>query len=78
MATLTINLSNATAFTGGYRIKYRKVGTVNYSYLSTDLIGSSLKVPNVEAGAQYEGTIEGVCVTNGVTSYTSAQPFITS
>lgn len=77
MATLTINLSNATVFAGGYRVKYRKVGTVNYQFLATDLVGSTLVIPNVEAGVRYEGTIEGVCLTNGVASYTNAQPFIT-
>ncbi len=78
MATLTLSLSNATAFNGGYRVKYRKVGTVSYTYLATELVGSTIVVPNVESGARYEGTIEGVCNTNGTFSYTNPQPFITA
>ncbi len=78
MATLTLSLSNATAFTGGYRVKYRKIGTVPYTYLAATLTGSNIIVPNVEAGVQYEGTIEGVCIVSGVTSYTNPQPFITA
>lgn len=78
MATLTINLSNATQFSGGYRVKYRKVGAVNYTYVTATLSGSSIVLSNLEANTQYEGTIEGICVTNGVTTYTSAQPFITN
>lgn len=78
MASLTLSLSNAGTFTGGYRVRYRKVGTVAYSYATPTLNGSALTITGLDAGVQYEGQVEGVCVTNGVTSYTSPQPFITA
>ena len=78
MATLTINVTNAGAFSGGYRVRYRKVGSVPYTYVTPTVNGNSLIIPNVEAGVQYEGLLEGVCVNSGVTSYTNTQPFITA
>lgn len=78
MASITLSLSNAVTFSGGYRVKYRKVGTVSYTYVTPTLTGSTLIIPDVEAGVQYEGSVEGVCIVSGVTSYTNPQPFITS
>lgn len=78
MASLTISLSNAANFTGGYRVRYRQVGTVSYTYATPTLTGSTLVITGVTADIQYEGLVEGVCVTGQVTSYTSPQPFITA
>jgi hypothetical protein len=78
MGSLTISLSNAVSFTGGYRVRYRKVGEVAYTYATASLTGTSLVITGVDQTAQYEGMVEGVCVTNGITTYTSSQSFITA
>lgn len=73
---LTISLSSSpSSFSGGVRVKYRPVGTTSYTtYIHTGS-GNVITLPVSDNQVLYEGTLEGVCVTNGVTTYTNPTPF---
>ena len=76
MATITINVNPPqTPFTGGYRVRYRRTGTTEYMLLSPNPTTNTITIPGVDGNYAYEGLIEGVCVSNNVFSFTSAQPF---
>lgn len=76
MATITISLDPPqTAFTGGYRVRYRRVGTTEYTLLSPNPTTNTITIPGVDGNYAYEGLIEGACLANGTYSFTSPQPF---
>ena len=61
MATLTISFTVAIpAPTLGYRIKYRKVGDLLYTTLSS-VMSSPVIITGADSGFDYEGTIESEC-----------------
>jgi hypothetical protein len=59
MATLTVNFTTTPTATK-YRIKYRKVGTLNYSEVI--VTASPATITGVPCGFAYEGTIHSICV----------------
>ena len=62
MAKLTINFTPVSpAPANGYRVKYRKVGTVSYNTLSPYATASPVVITGLENGVAYEGTIEAAC-----------------
>lgn len=73
---LTISLTSSPSnFTGGLRIRYRKVGTGSYiEYIHTGA-QNVISIPINDNSVLYEGTIEGICVSGGVTTYTNPTPF---
>jgi len=73
---LTISLTTSPSnFSGGLRIRYRKVGTTAYTeYIHTGA-GNVITIPINDNTELYEGTVEGICVTNGITTYTNPTPF---
>jgi hypothetical protein len=76
MASITISLdAPQTPFTGGYRVRYRKVGDTEYMLLAPNPTTTTITIPGVDGNYSYEGLIEGVCVVDNVYSFTSAQPF---
>lgn len=58
MATLTVNFTTS-ANAVKYRVKYRVVGTLNYTTAYTTTSPYTL---TVNCGAAYEGTVEAICV----------------
>lgn len=75
MATLTLNFTSDNNPTNGYIVKYRQVGTTDYS---TQLATSSpITIEGLGSGVSYEGTIQADCG-NGrygtLTAFTSNVP----
>lgn len=58
MATLTVNFTTSLNAVK-YRVKYRVVGTLNYTTAYTTTSPYTL---TVNCGAAYEGTVESICV----------------
>lgn len=61
MATLTINFTSNNNPTNGYIVKYRQVGTSQYTTVSPNPTGSPVLITGLGAGMSYEGTIQADC-----------------
>lgn len=62
MAKLTIEFTPPSpAPSGGYRVKYRKVGTTTWNTVSPYPTASPVVIAGVENGVAYETTIESAC-----------------
>jgi hypothetical protein len=73
---LTISLTTSPSnFSGGLRIRYRQVGTGPYTEYIHTTAANVITIPVSDNSVLYEGTIEGICVVSGVTTYTNPTPF---
>lgn len=61
MATLTISFNSDNNPTYGYIVKYRQVGTVPYTTVTPNPMGSPILISSLGAGVSYEGTIQADC-----------------
>lgn len=62
MAKLTVTFTPPSpAPSGGYRVKYRKVGTTSWNTVSPYPTSSPVVISGVENGVDYETTIEAAC-----------------
>jgi hypothetical protein len=61
MATLTITFSSDNNPTNGYIVKYRQVGTTQYTKIEQNPTGSPIIITGLGSGVTYEGTIQGDC-----------------
>lgn len=73
---LTISLTTSPSnFSGGLRIRYRQTGTGSYTEFIHTGSNNVITIPVPDNAVTYEGTIEGVCVNSGITTYTNPTPF---
>lgn len=61
MATLTLNFNSDNNPTNGYIVKYRQVGTIPYTTVTPNPMGSPVLISSLGAGVSYEGTIQADC-----------------
>ena len=61
MATLTINFTSDNDPSLGYIIKYRQVGTTQYTKVDQNPKSSPILIQGLGSGVTYEGTIQGDC-----------------
>lgn len=61
MATLTLSFTSDNNPTNGYIVKYRQVGTIEYSTVTPNPTSSPIQIQSLGAGVTYEGTIKADC-----------------
>lgn len=61
MATLTLSFTSDNNPTNGYIVKYRQVGTLEYSTVTPNPTGSPIQIQSLGGGVTYEGTIQADC-----------------
>jgi hypothetical protein len=61
MATLTLSFVSNNNPTNGYIVKYREVGTSQYTTVTPNPTGSPVLISSLGAGVSYEGTIQADC-----------------
>lgn len=61
MATLTLSFSSDNNPTNGYIVKYRQIGTIEYTTVTPNPASSPIQIQSLGAGVSYEGTIQADC-----------------
>jgi hypothetical protein len=61
MATLTLSFNSDNNPTNGYIVKYRQVGTTQYTTVTPNPTSSPVIIGSLGAGVTYEGTIQADC-----------------
>lgn len=61
MATLTLAFVSTNNPTNGYIVKYRQVGTTQYTTVTPNPTSSPILITGLGAGLTYEGTIQADC-----------------
>jgi hypothetical protein len=61
MATLTLSFNSDNNPTNGYIVKYRQVGTTQYTTVTPNPRSSPVIIGSLGSGVTYEGTIQADC-----------------
>lgn len=61
MATLTLAFETTNNPTNGYLVKYRQVGTNQYTTMTPNPMNSPILITGLGSGVSYEGTIQADC-----------------